>query len=280
MSYDPITPVPSDPLAATYDGELNGNSATGSYLKGTLQKVVNNLHKALVYNLTVPSDLTGLSGVVNGERFFVPGYGHYTYSSASTATEMSPWIINGPSSTGRFVHETLALTNSAERVADNLFALCDSSGLLLSPHPNQIVCNDAINDTTTYNTANSTYVDLVSHTLTVSPAIVSGDIFEIHICGGYSVVAGGGSDTGSIRAAITIGASTYTLAILERTFNESTSGYWSMHALARANTVGAASLKLQGKYTGGGALGTYLSNVSGSIKRYRNRVGSGYIDLV
>lgn len=59
------------------------------------------VHRLGVLVLANAAALTAVVSPINGERFYVSGYGFFEYRSGSSATVDNKFVINGPAGVGR-----------------------------------------------------------------------------------------------------------------------------------------------------------------------------------
>lgn len=283
MPYTPITPNAATALQSTYDGITNGDTANATYVNPILQKIVDNLHRAKKTTYTSPTDLTAISSPVSGEIFHVIGYGDYVYLSSLTDAVESPYIIDGPSSVGRYVYCDALRVHTDVRADSPFLAGCASDGFVESPIKNQVIAIDGIVDDAPSPgyTASDSYVYLGEWTLTGTPHFEIDDVLDIHICGRCDAASGDTGSKGYLRLDVYADSIDYPLAETVRTYAHGTNNYFSISALCKFGIAPTAvSIRLYGAHDSTGLVFTLISQITGSVTRYRHRVGSTHYSII
>lgn len=112
-----ITGDNNETLVTSLTGPAAGETMDVADVNDPFQSVLNNTLKATTYNVADFTALSAITAPVNGERFWVTNYGAYRYDSASSATVAQPWVIDGPSSVGRYIIANYTIRPSNQIVA-------------------------------------------------------------------------------------------------------------------------------------------------------------------
>lgn len=256
-----ITPVKTNPLEPTFLAPTAGQNVDAEDIHLVTQKLSDGLHRASCYVVAAISGLSALTGLLDGEKIMVLDSGQYVYRSAATDTVNSPWVVNGPSGIGRFLH--VVYMRSLTQPVNGFIATADSLGFLATPFKNQVEEVQASHDDTgLFSTSSTSWVDVGTCTFVGTTASAS-DRIEMAISARVAATVGISVDT---RLVITLGG--VDTPIYESYW--SASDTWNMYSFFHhfaPHLAGTILVKFQAKCSAAGTISVATHSLTAKLIR-------------
>lgn len=256
-----ITPVKTNPLDASYLAPTAGQDVDAEDVQLVTQKLADGLHRTSAFLVASIAAMSALTGLIDGEKIMVLDSGLYVYRSAATDTVNSPWVVNGPSGIGRFLHVLYMRTFT--QPVNGYVATANGSGFLATPFLFQIEEVQASQDASgTFSTSSTSWVDV--GTCSFSGAFAStADRLDISCCARVSATSGISAD---MRVIVVAGGIDDPIYESYGSFTDSSKNYSISHYYA-AHIFGTIVVKLQAKCSAAGTVSVATHSLTAKLIR-------------